>query len=159
MTDVFLYGLADPRTGDIRYVGKSKNPEKRLRQHIRDRNRRPHYPVSRWIRSLLSEGVSPSLTVLWKGPESEWKDAERSEIAKRRATGKLLNVADGGDEPFCSPEQRALNGAKVAKIRDARKWRLMRDLGCMLKRGLVSERTKAKMRARPDVFGVFARFL
>jgi hypothetical protein len=151
--DVFIYGLIDPRTGAIRYIGKSKNPEKRLQQHLRDRKRRQHYPVSRWLHSLAGDGRVPVLTILWRGAESSWMGVERAEIAKHRAAGNLLNVADGGDEPHCSTEQRRRNGAKAAATRDKRMWPLLRALGDSLKRGMVSEAGKQRMLSRPDIFG------
>lgn len=40
MTEVypttFIYGLTCPRTGNVRYVGKSSDPKKRLRRHLQD---------------------------------------------------------------------------------------------------------------------------
>jgi hypothetical protein len=33
---IYIYGLVDPRTDKIRYVGKSNNPERRLYAHIKD---------------------------------------------------------------------------------------------------------------------------
>lgn len=70
-----------------------------------------------------------------------------------------MNVADGGDQPHCSIATRAANGRKVAASRDKRKWELMRAMGSALKAGYVSENIKDKMRAMPDVFGRFAKYL
>lgn len=36
---IYIYTLADPRTGNIRYVGKTHNLKKRLRQTLCDKLR------------------------------------------------------------------------------------------------------------------------
>ena len=151
-----IYALCCPITGAIRYIGKAKDPSKRLVGHLRD-SLRKQTPVYRWMRKL---GQAPEMRVLmlaW-----DWRGAERQLIAQARADGeRLLNIADGGDEPFCSTEQRAKNGkANAAAIHsDAKRkrfWSLLQRLGVGLNKGYVSEETKAKMRAaaarRPDLF-------
>ncbi len=41
---------------------------------------------------------------------NDWQSVERLAISDARASGvRLLNVADGGDEPYCSKEVRAAN--------------------------------------------------
>jgi hypothetical protein len=155
---VDIYALTDPRDGAVRYVGKSRDAERRYRQHLGERRRKT--PVYSWIASLAEQGLVPGLTILGVCNESEWKERERAMIAQLRAEGlRLLNLADGGDEPWCSSETRAANGRRVAAARDKLLWRLKRDLGAALKAGHVSDATKAKMRARLDVFGQFAGYL
>lgn len=36
METTFIYSLKDPRTNEIKYVGKSNNPKNRLNRHIRE---------------------------------------------------------------------------------------------------------------------------
>ena len=105
-----IYGLFD-QDGNLRYIGKANDPEHRLRCHVRDslsgfRN----YPVNHWIR----KNGKPELRVL-EADCVDWRESERRLIAEARARGeKLLNVADGGDEPHCSPEQRRANGKAMS---------------------------------------------
>ncbi len=48
-----IYGLIDPRTGELRYVGQTKdNLHKRLRRHVASRNWGETY-VQSWIRALV----------------------------------------------------------------------------------------------------------
>lgn len=159
-----LYGLVDPRTGKVRYVGKANDSRKRLATHFRDARRRDT-PVYRWMRKLQSLGLSPGLLVLDVVPHDHWKQRERDLIAEHRRGGPMLNVADGGDEPFCPPEVRAENGRKVARIRRtdpkmARIHQIKMMLGQALRQGYVSEATKAKMRLaaeiNPRLFGQWA---
>lgn len=49
--EVFIYGLIDPITNQLRYVGKSINPKVRLRNHISERNLHDSYK-DRWIKKL-----------------------------------------------------------------------------------------------------------
>lgn len=159
-----IYALCDPGSGEVRYIGKAVDAQKRLASHLRDANRRDT-PVYRWIRKLQERGCAPVVKVLEVVDDTEWKARERSHIQAGRESGlRLLNVADGGDEPFCPPEVRAENGRRAARARivtpqKRRLWKLKRNLAMALRDGVVSDATKDKMRKRMDVFGSFARFL
>lgn len=147
-----IYGLYD-KSGDLRYIGKANNHVARLKSHMKDARHR-NTPLYAWIRK---HGTPEIRVIVECGPG--WELAERDEIAKARATGaRLLNLADGGDEPFCPAHVRAENGRKVAEMRSAtpkqrRFWYLKQQLAVLLKRGQVSKATVAKIKARPDVFG------
>src|ERR1700753_3270619 len=101
---VEIYALRDPETNEIRYIGKANNSQARLKSHLRDaRTRRT--PVYSWINSLLRRGLSPDMIVLETCGPDVWKEREIALIAQyRAASSRLLNVADGGDEPFCPIE-------------------------------------------------------
>lgn len=96
----------------------------------------------------------------------DWRADEKRLIAEARARGdRLLNVAEGGDEPFCPPETRSRNGklavaARTSTPEKSRLYRLKKSLGDSIKRGQVSEPTLAKIRAaavsHPHVFGIWA---
>ncbi|CAJ0803088.1 hypothetical protein LMG18090_04388 [Ralstonia mannitolilytica] len=158
-----IYALRDPRDGAIRYIGKANNAVKRLASHLRD-SRRRNTPVYCWIRKLAESGMVPRLEVLEQA--DDWAEAERRLIALSRARGdRLLNVADGGDEPFCPREVRAENGRKVAAMRQIdpmqrRIWEIKRALSCALRDGYLSNAARAKLRLaaakRPDLFGLWA---
>lgn len=106
-----IYALIDA-AGNARYVGKANDPEARLKSHIRD-SRRRNTPVACWIRS-----TTPSMIVLDIVPANEWRAEERRWIASFRRWGvPLLNLAEGGDEPYQTPEQRAENGRRAARAR------------------------------------------
>lgn len=112
-----IYGLTCPDTGSIRYIGKANNLAKRLASHLRDARTRTT-PVYCWITKLVSDGKRPGLVVLEDA--QDWVEAERRLIAVSRARGdRLLNVADGGDEPFCSTEVRAANARRTFELRQA----------------------------------------
>jgi len=101
-----IYGLFD-KDGLLRYVGKANNPAQRLKGHIRD-SLKKNTPLYAWMRK---HGV-PEMRVL-EANCVDWKEAERRLIREARERGdKLLNVADGGDQPFCPVEVRRENGRK-----------------------------------------------
>lgn len=109
---VEIYGLYDPNTHELRYIGKANDSKKRLASHIRDARRRD-YPVYRWINKLLSNSRLPYIKVLLVTDSERWREEEKRIIKENRELGsKLLNVAEGGDAPYCSTETRAANGKK-----------------------------------------------
>lgn len=131
-----IYSLSDPITGNVMYIGKANNSESRLKTHIRDSKRR-NTPVYIWIKSLINIGLLPILNVL--ETTSDWQSREIAIINEHRLNGiKLLNVAKGGNEPFCSKETRAINGRINAnKIHSddklKRMWKLKHKLGILMK--------------------------
>lgn len=114
---VEIYGLYDP-DGNLRYVGKAVSAAKRLKRHLAEA-RTETRPVNRWVRKLVEAGQLPLLQILEVVPEAEWKEAEIRLIALHRKTSNLLNLADGGDRPSQTPEQRANAARAASKARDA----------------------------------------
>jgi|SRR6185503_3260124 len=55
-----IYVLIDPRTSEIRYVGQSKNPKKRLRTH----RYQCYSKITPWLRELEQAGIRPRLEVI-----------------------------------------------------------------------------------------------
>lgn len=156
-----IYALSDPESGEIRYIGKAQDSQKRLKGHLLETRRKS--PLYDWIASLRAKGSTPDIQVLmvsW-----DWRASEKQMIAQYRETHRLLNLADGGDEPKCSKEQRAANGRnnsrKVHSDPTAKAiWRAKQALGLALKRGDLSDAVKAKMRHAaalyPHIFGNWA---
>lgn len=96
MTKVWIYGLADPNTEEIRYVGKAVDPEKRYRSHL---STKPALHRYYWIRSLLRQDQRPVLIHLERVASTAWQAAERKWIKYFREEKKwsLTNLTDGGD--------------------------------------------------------------
>ena len=97
---IFIYGLVCPISEEIRYIGKTDNPKRRLRSHISDAARGVYnHHAARWIRKLYNAGMSPKMVILHEvGPEENWQDAERQAIQIAVEAGaRLTNSTAGGD--------------------------------------------------------------
>ncbi len=142
---VFIYGLMDPDSGAVRYIGKSVRPVERLGNHMNERSKCHR---SNWLQSLRAQGKRPDL-VLFEQIEGDWpwQESERYWIARGRAEGwPLTNCTDGGDGvPGLPPETRA----RMTAVWTGRKHRpesieKMRTASTMQRH---SDATKARMSA------------
>lgn len=115
---IYIYALCCPRTGEIRYIGKTNNLESRLKHHISTLKIHSTLWRARWMASLISEGLRPTIKALRELPEgSDWAQAERDEIAKHYALGcRLTNLTSGGEGvPDLPPHLIRQRAEKTAK--------------------------------------------
>lgn len=113
-----IYGLTDPDTGAVRYVGRTIEViEQRLREHISVSLRKSQCGRSRWIRELHQQGNRPGIVLIEEVDALEAMAAEAYWIAEYRAsTPDLLNEQSayvGGYQRFIiewTPERVALLG-------------------------------------------------
>ena len=96
MTTYYIYGLIDPTTKEVRYVGCSKTPVLRFSQHL-TYGRHQDYKkcTGEWICELLRKGQRPEL-IIFEEYETKWKsyalDAEKQWMHHHIASGaRLLN--------------------------------------------------------------------
>lgn len=96
---VYIYDLSDPRSGEVRYIGKSVHPRERLTEHIRQAKRGSVVHCKRWIDGLLKAGVRPALGILEEATSHDAaNEAERYWIGSLRLVGAdLTNRTPGGD--------------------------------------------------------------
>lgn len=91
---VTIYGIFDPRDGEIRYVGRTRNPvEVRLAQHqtVTKSGSRTH--LARWINELASAGIMPEIASLELTTEAEASIRERFWIERLVGEGvRLVNT-------------------------------------------------------------------
>lgn len=92
---IFIYGLKDPRTTQIKYVGQSVQPAKRLTAHISDAVKNPISLKSNWIRELSRVGLEPELEILDIAVTSTAKAIEKEWIKNYWVEG-ILNKVVGG---------------------------------------------------------------
>lgn len=95
-----IYGLVDPRTEQVRYIGKSCSGLTRPRNHALPSVLRQHDTHERnWVRSLRKAGLSFKITVLEEVSTGEHLgEIERFWIAQGRGLGwRLTNLTKGGD--------------------------------------------------------------
>jgi group I intron endonuclease len=90
----YIYGLVNPITNNIFYIGKSDNPRKRLSQHINEsRLNNKALKKGNYIRNLIENNIIPVCTILEKVSFTEWKNKEVYYIS---LYSDLTNDAPGG---------------------------------------------------------------
>ena len=92
-TKAFIYGLLDPDNGRVRYVGGTKDLERRNRQPAgKWLYSKGNSMKNRWVRSLVERGILPELVLLENTTLDKWVARRRDWIASfRRAGYNLLN--------------------------------------------------------------------
>ena len=96
METTFIYTLSD-KDGNIRYIGKSNTPRKRLYAHIKEcKTENLSHKIS-WVKSLLAKNELPIIDVLDEVPVLEWEKWETYWIEQFRQWGfNLTNISVGG---------------------------------------------------------------
>lgn len=104
IADVFVYGLIDPVTNEMRYIGKTRcgltEPRGyiRIAQKLNEAQRDGRRHVLRWICSLLRKEQVPKIEIIEYCDEQQLNDLEIAWIAFFRQIGcNLANMTDGGD--------------------------------------------------------------
>lgn len=96
----FIYGLYDPDSGELRYIGQTtKNPvELRLKAHLCPSSLRRHSYLARWLKGVVGRGGRPIIQSLACATSQEDLDvAEIEMITQARHDGvRLVNLSDGG---------------------------------------------------------------
>lgn len=113
-----IYGLVDPRTQQLRYVGKtSKGTTRRLQSHLYD-SARTH--KTNWINSLKKQGLSPEVFVI-EEVSGDGCDSEIHHIAYFRGIGcALTNDTAGGDAPMLGKRHSAETKAIMSAAQKGR---------------------------------------
>jgi len=96
---VNIYTLSDS-TG-IRYVGKTNNIKRRLRNHINEANQKGknNHRIN-WIKSLRKKNEIPTIEILDVVPEDSWVFWEIYWISQLKSWGfSLVNGTIGGEDP------------------------------------------------------------
>lgn len=111
-----IYGLIDPNTHEIRYVGQARNPHSRFSAHL-SRAKCKNTPRDEWIRSLAP--LLPILVILEHVDRKLAAAMEAKWIKRHRRT--VLNMTKGRaaawDDFVNPPELQKRYGLK------AKKWR------------------------------------
>lgn len=93
---IYIYTLSDPKTSEIRYVGKTTNPKQRRHNHSnKARDQGTH--KRNWIESLRRQGLKPIFEIIDVVIDN-WQFWEQYWIQQCKAWGfKLTNHTIGGD--------------------------------------------------------------
>jgi hypothetical protein len=81
-----IYGLFDPRTSELRYVGMtSRTLKERLNKHLHD-NTKTHKTC--WIKSLKNINLIPEIFLFEEVPDNEWQYWEKWYITYFKSIGE-----------------------------------------------------------------------
>lgn len=95
---------------DVRYVGKTVQPEIRYFQHC-NKNRKEEKHRYNWIQNILNQGLKPIMTIIDEVHYNEWSFWEIWYIELFKSWGfKLLNKTKGGDQTEWSPATQFKKG-------------------------------------------------
>jgi hypothetical protein len=102
---IYIYGLWSPiekkTLRNVRYIGKSNNPKRRLSEHIRT-SKKKNYAVSKWIRTLIKKNLKPVMKVIEVCDLDSWQTYEKMYINYFKESGytnrDLLNIGLGGEK-------------------------------------------------------------
>jgi hypothetical protein len=65
---VTVYGLADPRSGHLRYIGQTARPlRERLNGHLSESSLNYCPAKGRWVRELFAAGLRPEIFAIEEG--------------------------------------------------------------------------------------------
>jgi hypothetical protein len=122
-----IYFLRHPSTNEIRYVGKTNNPKRRIIQHIHTAKyklRKSHCCF--WIGSILKTNKEPIMQIInWFNSEEDCNNAEKLIIDNFRKTGiNLTNLTDGG-EGQCGRvmSEETKNKIRQSKLKKGNPWK------------------------------------
>ena len=95
---VFIYGLVDPRTNEIRYVGKTNDLKRRFAYHLCCKDDIGSHRYN-WIQGLRKKNLKPERIII---EDVLQKDSNKREIFwiayfRKQVGNKLTNIRDGGD--------------------------------------------------------------
>lgn len=93
-----IYGLVDPITNELRYIGKAKNALDRFHEHMRPRNLVARTHKNNWLNSLVAQGLKPELIIIEECPDMfSMDEAEDFWIQYYKSIGaRLTNSCNGG---------------------------------------------------------------
>ena len=111
MKKVYIYGLTFNNV--IRYVGKSENLSKRIKDHFfeayNSNNKSYNLPKSKWIR----KHVNIEYTILEECTENNWQEREIYWISNLPNLLNLSKGGDGGSNPVMSESTKIKIGEKA----------------------------------------------
>ena len=158
-----IYGLSDPNSNEVRYVGKAVDLYTRIRNHYKPSRLKFKTHKNNWLNNMLINNKFANVIILEIcESEKELNECEIKWIKYYRELGyDLTNATDGGDGGKMSPEsiekmRMTKIGVKLSndhklKISEGNKGRIVSEetrkkLSKSRKKYIVSDETKEKMK-------------
>ncbi len=93
----YIYTLTDPIDNQIKYVGKTVDPNQRLSSHRSEARKGRGGKRGEWIRSLIEIGREPIMKIVARVWLEDWEKAEIAYIESYKKKGcPLFNLNKGG---------------------------------------------------------------
>ena len=93
----YIYVLICPITKQVRYVGKTNNPDERYRNHLNKAHNKGTHKRN-WINSLKMKDLKPVFEIIDEVDVKDWKEKEKYYIKYYSDNGfDLVNYTNGGD--------------------------------------------------------------
>ncbi len=143
--ETFIYGLLDPRTNALRYIGKSNNPEKRLISHNQVFNN-THKEC--WLQSLHKINLKPVLKIIDIVPKLKWQQYEIFWIAYYKKQGADLtngNPGGFGGGTYTPEIQEKLRISRTGQKRTGQALQNLREASIKKKGSIRSKEVRQKM--------------
>ena len=123
-----IYGLIDPRTNELRYVGKTTNLNRRIKEHINGCNKDTTHKNC-WISELICDGLKPIMCVIDSINTTEWEFWEIHYISYFKSIGcRLTNTKKGGQSPtFITSKLSSRKGKCLEEIYGDEKGKVIKD--------------------------------
>jgi hypothetical protein len=166
-----IYGIVDSATGRVVYVGKANDVQVRWKGHLADCVRKDNR-LYRWMRQQFEENQPVSVVELASAISEDWQALEVAMIAQYRDDGDLLNMADGGNQPYIDIPTCRKNAVKLNERRKndplfRRAWEIKRAMGGHLRflrregadpemYNKVVAKLKYAAQKRPDLFACWS---
>ncbi len=94
----YIYTLTDPIDLKIKYIGKTNNIKRRLKQHMLPSCLKFKNYKNNWLKKLKSNGTKPIIEILDEGNDVNIDTLEQYWISQFKAWGfNLKNMTDGGN--------------------------------------------------------------
>lgn len=97
---MYIYGLYNSFSDEIRYIGKTNNIKRRLSEHIQEAksNKYNHFPKNRWILKTLASNGKINIKILETTDDASWPEREKYWIKYyKNISSNILNISEGGE--------------------------------------------------------------
>jgi hypothetical protein len=91
----YIYGLYEPLTNELRYIGATNNPQERFASHLKSK---PGTHNRNWLCSLREKKLKPTFKIIEQVDDDSWSEREQYWIAHYKSAGaRLTNATKGGE--------------------------------------------------------------
>lgn len=92
---IYLYALSHPLTGEVKYIGKTSDPESRLKEHLANPT---NADMASWFELLALDGLMPEMEIIDLATDENWQQKEARQIWRYRQMGYDLLNREGPSE-------------------------------------------------------------